>query len=59
MSEILQAIDALPTHGEITAELRRLHLHDDQKQQRNEDRNFLRELSHLDFAAMQKESHSK
>lgn len=60
-SEILQAIDALPTHAEITAELRKLrfHLRDDQKQQRNEDQHFLRELFHLDFTAMQKESHSK
>lgn len=60
-SEILQAIDALPTHAEITAELRKLrfHLRDDQKQQRNEDQHFLQELSHLDFTAMQKESHSK
>ena len=60
-SEIHRAISALPTHTEITTELRKLQsrLRDDQKQKRGDNQDLLRQLSNLDFTAMQKESYSK
>lgn len=60
-SEILRAIVALPNQTEIMAELKKLHFHlnDDHNPRRGEDRFFLRQLSTLDFTAMQKESYSK
>ncbi|CAD6584369.1 MAG: hypothetical protein ASARMPRED_001750 [Alectoria sarmentosa] len=60
-SEILRAIVALPNQNEIMVELKKLHFHlnEDRNPWRGEDRFFLRQLSTLDFTAMQKESYSK
>ena len=60
-SEILRAIIGIPDHTEIMAELEQLrfHLNEDQLQRGREDQNFLRQLSVLDFTAVQKESYSK
>ena len=59
--QIHRAIQALPERTEITAELGKLRfqLTDYHEQQWAEDQDFLRQLSTLDYTAMQKESYSK
>ena len=60
-SDTYRAVIELPNHADIAAELEKLRFRlDDNKDQRwVEDQDFLRQLSTLEFNAMQKEAYSK
>lgn len=58
-SEILNAIAAIPQHGDIMDELRELPLDVKDDRHASEDLEFLRNLSTLDFSVKQKEACSK
>ena len=61
LSEVLQAITALPDHTKIMAELRPLlsNWNANQASRGDEHQDSFQQLSTLDFTAMQKESYSK
>ena len=60
-SKSIQAVETLLTRTEIMADFKKLRLHSgaDAKQHVSVDQDFLRQLSTLDFTAVQKESYSK
>ena len=59
-SKIIRAVETLLTRTETMAEFKKLRLHSgaDAKQHVSVDQDFLRQLSTLDFTAVQKDSYS-